>query len=192
MASLRRNSEHACHLEIVVRLPLPLLFGVLIAAPSIAVLPSDTASEMATLPRSLAEYTTWRRLTPDGYSISPQLAVLCTAPAPAPSPKNVDVIGPHANTFVRVFANPLAAGALDSRGVFPEGSILVKEKLRDASSGTPSAHGVMIKRRKGFNSSTADWEFLFYPSERFASFTNCSNCHQSAQHDFVFGSYPGT
>jgi hypothetical protein len=172
------------------RLPLLLVFGVMIAAPSAAPLPGDTASgvEMVTLPPSLAEYTTWRRLTPDGYSIPPQLATLCTSPVAAPSPKSMEVFGPHANTFVRVFANPLAARAINSRGVFPEGSILVKEKLRDA---IPSAHGVMIKRAKGFNPSTTDWEFLFYPSERSASFTTCADCHRSAPHDFVFGSYPG-
>ncbi len=172
------------------RLPLLFVFGVLVAAPSAAPLPGHAASgaEMTTLPPSLAEYTTWRRLTPDGYSIPPQLAVLCTSPVAAPSPKSVEVFGPHANTFVRVFANPPAARALYARGVFPEGAILVKEKLRDT---IPSAHGVMIKRAKGFNPSTADWEFLFYPSERSASFASCANCHRSAPHDFVFGAYPG-
>jgi Cytochrome P460 len=172
------------------RLPLLLVFGVLIAARSAAPLPSDAASgaAMAVLPPSLADYTTWKRLTPDGYSIPPQLALLCTAPARAPFPKSVEVYGPHANTFVRVFANLLAARAINSRGVFPEGSILVKEKLHNA---IPSAHGVMIKRAKGFNRSTGDWQFLFYPSERSASFTSCSDCHRSAPHDFVFGSYPG-
>jgi hypothetical protein len=184
-------SNRGCRLQIGMRLPLLLVFGVLIAAPSAAPLPGDAASrgEMVTLPPSLAEYNTWRRLTPDGYSIPPQLALLCTSPAPAPSPKIVEVFGPHANTFVRVFANPLAARALNAHGVFPEGSILVKEKLRGA---IPSAHGVMIKRAKGFNPSTADWEFLFYPSERSASFNSCADCHRSAPHDFVFGSYPGT
>jgi hypothetical protein len=165
--------------------PLLVFFGVLIAA-------AASKREVAVLPRSLAEYTTWQRLTRDGYSIPPELALLCTSAIPAPSPKSVEVFGPHAYTFVRVFANPLAAGAVNSRGVFPEGSILVKEKLRDLESGIPSAHGVMIKRRKGFNPSAADWEFLFYPSVRSASFTSCSNCHRSAEHDFVLGSYPGS
>jgi len=181
-----------CRLEIVMRLPLLFVLGVLIAARSAAPLPNDAASRaaMTVLPPSLAEYTSWQRLTPDGYSIPPQLALLCTPPAPASSPKSVEVYGPHANTFVRVFANPIAARALNSHVLFPEGSILVKEKLRDGRSDIPSAHGVMIKRAKGFNPSTADWEFLFYPSERSASFTSCSNCHRSAPHDFVFGSYP--
>lgn len=183
--------NRGCRLQIVMRLPLLLVFGVVIAAPPAAPLPGDAASrvEMVTLPPSLAEYTAWRKLTPDGYSIPPQLAALCTSPAPAPSPKRVEVFGPHANTFVRVFANPLAVRALSARDVFPEGSILVKEKL---NSTVPSAHGVMIKRAKGFNPSTADWEFLFYPSQRSASFTTCADCHRSAPHDFVFGSYPGT
>ncbi len=163
----------------------------LVFAALIAVQYAASAVEVVVLPSSLADYTTWKRLTPDGYAIPPQLAALCTSPAPAASPKSVEVYGPHANTFVRVFANPLASSAFDSRGVFPEGSILVKEKVRDARSGIPSADGVMIKRRKGFNPSTDDWEFLFYPSQRGTSFTNCSNCHQSAQHDFVFGSYRG-
>jgi hypothetical protein len=180
------NTEPANHLETAMRMRLLSVFAALMAVQYAA-----SAVDVAVLPRSLAEYTTWQRLTPDGYAIPPQLAVLCTSPAPAASPKSVEVYGPHANTFVRVFANPLAAGAFDSRGEFPEGSIVVKEKVRDARSGIPSAHGVMIKRHKGFNPSTGDWEFLFYPSQRGASFTNCTNCHQAAQHDFVFGSYRG-
>jgi hypothetical protein len=170
-----------------------LVFAAIMVAAASAV-PGGAAgkSEVVALPRSLAGYTTWRRLTPDGYSIPPQLSSLCTSQAAVSPPRSVEAYGPHANTFVRVFANPLAAAARDSRGVFPEGSILVKEKLRDGRSGIPSAHGVMIKRRKGFNPSTADWEFLFYPSERSESFTNCADCHRSAQHDFVFESYAGS
>jgi len=170
------------------RLSMLLVVCVLIAARSVAPLPV----EMVALPRSLAGYTTWRRLTPDGYSIPPQLSSLCTSQAAASPPRSAEAYGPHANTFVNVFANPLAATALNSRGVFPEGSILVKEKLLDGRSDIPSAYGVMIKRRKGSNPSTSDWEFLFYPSERSASFTNCADCHRSAQHDFVFGSYAGS
>lgn len=163
----------------------------LVFAALITIQYAASAVDVTVLPRSLAQYTTWQRLTPEGYTIPPQLAVLCTSPAPAASPKDVEAYGPHASTFVRVFANPLAADAFDSRGLFPEGSILVKEKLRDARSDIPSAHGVMIKHGKGFNPSTDDWEFLFYPSGRGASFTNCSDCHRSAEHDFVFGSYRG-
>jgi hypothetical protein len=183
---LTRNYEPAGHLAFAMRLRLLFVFAALIAVRDVA-----RAVDVVVLPRSLAEYATWQRLTPDGYAIPPQLAVLCTSPAPAASPKSVDVYGPHANTFVRVFANPLAAGAFDVRGIFPEGSILVKEKRRDALSGVPSAHGVMIKRGKGFNPSSGDWEFLFYPSQKAASFTNCADCHRSAEHDFVFGSYRG-
>lgn len=175
------------------RLILRLACGALIAATPAATWPSDGATvvAMSVLPPALAEYKTWRQLTPEGYSIPPQLALLCTAPAPAPSRQSIETFGPHANTFVRVFGNPLAVRALTSRGSFPEGSILVKEKLRDVRSDVSSDQGVMIKRQKGFDPSTGDWEFRFYPSERSASFTSCSNCHRSAQHDFVFGSYPG-
>jgi hypothetical protein len=167
------------------------VFGLLIAAGPVVPSHSDglKPAAMSVLPPSLAEYPTWQRLTPEGYSIPPQLAALCTAPASGPSPQTIAKYGPHANTYVRVFANPLAARALDSRGAFPEGAIVVKEKLHDIRAATPSAEGVMIKRAKGFNPSTADWEFRFYPSDRSATFTNCSDCHRSAPHDFVFGSY---
>jgi hypothetical protein len=171
------------------RLALVVVFGLLIAAGPAMPLPGDGAkpAAMSVLPPSLAEYPTWQRLTPEGYSIPPQLAALCTAPAPGPSPQTIAKYGPHANTYVRVFANPLAARALDSHGEFPEGAIVVKEKLSNPT--TPSAEGVMIKRARGFNPATADWEFRFYPSDRSATFTNCSDCHRSARHDFVFGSY---
>lgn len=174
------------------RLILRLAWSALIAAIPAATWPSNGATvvAMSVLPPALAEYKTWRQLTPAGYSIPPQLALLCTAPAPAPSQQSIETFGPHANTYVRVFGNSLAVRALTSRDRFPEGSIVVKEKLPDPRSDVSSAQGVMIKRQKGFDPSTGDWEFHFYPSERSASFANCSNCHRSAQHDFVFGSYP--
>jgi hypothetical protein len=174
------------------RVSLLVFVAILIAATSSV--PGDAAGkgEMVALPKSLAEYTTWQRLTPDGYSVPPQVSALCISIASVPPSKSAEAYGPHANVFLRVFANPLAAAALGTRRAFPEGSILVKEKLVDRASSIPSGHGVMVKRHKGFNPSTADWEFLFYPSERSASFTNCVDCHRSAQHDFVFGSYPGS
>jgi hypothetical protein len=174
------------------RTSLLVFVAILVAAASAVPGGAAGKGEVIALPRSLADYTTWHRLTPDGYSVPPQRSTLCVSIASPTPPKSAEAYGPHANTFVRVFANPLADAALKSRGNFPEGSVLVKEKLADGRSDTRSAHGVMIKRHKGFNPTTADWEFLFYPSERSASFTNCADCHRSAQHDFVLGSYPGS
>ena len=43
---------------------------------------------------------------------------------------------------------------------FPEGSVIVKEKLPDKSSQTPELLTVMIKRGKGFNNESGDWEYM--------------------------------
>ena len=52
-----------------------------------------------------AEYSKWKRLTPDFYAVPASLSLLCVAPAPPPSVESRIAFGPHVNTYIRVFAN---------------------------------------------------------------------------------------
>ncbi|MCI0617895.1 cytochrome P460 family protein, partial [bacterium] len=116
------------------------------------------------------------------------LSRLCVAPDPEPTKEEKKDYGPHARTYLRVYANPIAVKSLTSDGSFPEGSILLKEKMF-VNSEEPEAYGVLIKHGKGYNPSTADWEFAFYPSAKGSSFNNCAACHKTASHDYVFTPY---
>ena len=110
------------------------------------------------------------------------------------TPKN-----PHEKglkTFARYFANELAQAEIyKATPKFPEGSIIVREKLLNADDAAPELVTVMLKRETGFSRKTGDWEYLVVEgglnkvksSEKVGS---CSKCHAAAeQTDFVFKRY---
>jgi hypothetical protein len=75
---------------------------------------------------------------------------------------------------------------------FPIGSIIVKEKLRNANDTEPTALGMMIKRSPGFDPNTNDWEFAYWLQEGTLiegneALSNCVRCHREQQTtDMVF------
>lgn len=154
-------------------------------------------------PESLRGYPRWKLVSPSGYSVPKQLAILCVAPVPPPTQADIKEYGPHALTYLRVFVNPIAEKALSNNKPFPEGSIIVKEKVpgytkqKSFETGLESIGldlesrglGVAIKHAKGYNRKYGDWEFSYFPSAPGSSFESCGNCHRSAPHDFVFMPY---
>jgi hypothetical protein len=109
-------------------------------------------------------------------------------------PKNPHEKG--VKTFARVFANELAISEIYKDAPrFPEGAIIVREKLLNAEDTKPELVTVMVKREKGFSPKTGDWEYLVIEGgldkiksrEKTGS---CSKCHAAAgQTDFVFKTY---
>ncbi|MEP6903770.1 MAG: cytochrome P460 family protein [Actinomycetota bacterium] len=99
-------------------------------------------------------------------------------------------------TFARVFANELAASEIYKDAPrFPTGAIIVREKLLNAEDPKPELVTVMVKREKGFNAKTGDWEYLVIEGglekiKQRETVGNCSKCHaQAEQTDFVFKTY---
>ena len=84
-----------------------------------------------------------------------------------------------------MFVNSLALQTItDKASLFPEGSILVREKFAKTGDQQPELLAVMIKRQKGFNAVGGDWEFMLING----SMTkvklrqkkgDCLDCHQS-------------
>ena len=78
------------------------------------------------------------------------------------------------------------------RGTFPEGSIIVREKLSSPAATSPEILVVMIKREKNFNPRANDWEFLTINGDvkkivKREKEGKCQQCHASeAKHDFIF------
>lgn len=92
-----------------------------------------------------------------------------------------------------VYANELAFDAvLRELKVYPEGSILVREKPSAKDPAKADLLAVMIKREAGFNPSGGDWQFLTTNGSMTKIKVNqkvgmCLNCHESQKGtDFVY------
>ena len=78
---------------------------------------------------------------------------------------------------------------------FPEGSVIVKEKLPGKASQEPELLTVMIKRAKGFNPTSGDWEYMVVDGtgttvQARGKLENCQSCHTgNSRTDYVFRSY---
>ena len=75
---------------------------------------------------------------------------------------------------------------------FPEGSVIVREKLADRNSSPPESLVVMLKRGKDFNPAGGNWEYMALNGtgtiirER-GQLGSCQSCHvRQKETDFVF------
>jgi hypothetical protein len=104
---------------------------------------------------------------------------------------------PELETFVgRVFINEIGKSTLlnEARPIYPDGTIIVREKLGRES---PQAEllAVMIKRHRGFDPLTGDWEYQVFDGpgttrKPEVKAEACVECHQQQQkNDYVFRSY---
>ena len=97
------------------------------------------------------------------------------------------------NDLGPVFANDIAFKSIGSgSNTFPEGSILVREKLAKVGDAEPQILAVMIKHKSGFNPDAGDWEFLLASGSlkkiKLRQKTGaCLDCHYTqATSDYVY------
>ena len=142
------------------------------------------------LPAPLAAYRSWQ--AGRVHAVSPPLSILCVAlPEEELVRRRAEAArahGPHAERYLRVYANPRAAAAAREPGdqPFPAGSIIAKEKLAGPAA-TPEAVAFMIKEPPGTSPESGDWTFRFFPEPASASYTGCVECHRGgASRDYVF------
>jgi Cytochrome P460 len=137
---------------------------------------------------SLSKYRTWTLVNPVPVKMEPAVAQLCAAVLRA---------NPHRDKFVSVYGNETGRQAMMTqlRPEFPQGSMIVKEKLGDKESQSPELLTAMIKREKGYNPQSGDWEYLVLDgsaskiSER-GKLANCSSCHVAYdKSDYVTRTY---
>lgn len=126
------------------------------------------------------------RISNEGVGFNPSLL-------PPKKPKESDTHS-GASTFGVVYANDIAARALSGArpAKFPEGSIIVREKLARADAAQPELIAVMFKRERGFNPAGGDWEFLTVDGtlakiQARQKKGSCLDCHASqSDNDFIF------
>lgn len=93
-----------------------------------------------------------------------------------------------------VYVNGLGREAMEAADSmkFPQGSVIVREKLTKADDAQPQLLTVMIKRARGFNSKANDWEFLTVDGAMTKILErqkqgSCLDCHKSQkERDFVY------
>ncbi len=146
-------------------------------------------SPVSKLPALLEAYRGW--WSGEVHAVSIPLSMLCAAlPEKELARRRAEAQrahGPHAEHYLRVYANPAARSTDRDAKAFAVGSIIAKEKL--SSSQAPKADGVafMIKHPAGTFPSSGDWEFRYYPESQGSSYAGCIECHRAgASQDFVF------
>lgn len=103
----------------------------------------------------------------------------------------------HELVFGAVYMNDLGWGAAFQAGTlsYPEGAVIVRERLKTADSRIAELLAVMIKREKGFNRAANDWEFLLVNGEvtkikKRQKTGDCQRCHASrSSNDLVMSDY---
>jgi hypothetical protein len=160
---------------------------------------STPVHAMSSVPESaneIAGYRSWTKVNPQPVLMRAASAFDCAAPTtPIPHPPGVK--NPHADKFITVYVNDLGRKAmLEMRNpAFPKGSVIVKEKLANQSSPEPELLTVMIKREKGFNPETGDWEYVVTDGsgttvQARGKLDNCQACHLSRPGtDYIFRTY---
>lgn len=140
-------------------------------------------------------YKSWVRVNPKPLKLPAALNVLCAAP---PSASRIDASNnPHGQKYFTVYVNDVGQPAMTAQAKphFPQGSIIVKEKLPDERATAPELLTVMIKREAGFNPQSGDWEYLVFDGTATkiagrGKLESCQSCHaMNKATDYVFRSY---
>ena len=142
--------------------------------------PAKTEAQAAYLESvrtQLSTYKTWTLVNPEPVLMDPIVAADCAAP-------NLGARSPHSNKYVAVYVNDAGRHAMmfEKYPSFPEGSIIVKEKLDSKTSQVPELLTIMIKRGEGYDPGNGNWEYLVMDGrgsrvEKPASVEKCQSCH---------------
>jgi hypothetical protein len=153
------------------------------------------ANDEPSEPSLVAGYKQWTRVNNEPRMVPAPAAVLC-APATA-IPTDMDRGNPHRDKFVVVYVNDIGRAAMmeQLKPIFPQGSIVVKEKLATKESTEPELLTVMRKREPGYDSERGDWEYLVFdgPGKKVQAsgkLFSCQSCHTlKKETDYIARTY---
>lgn len=139
--------------------------------------PKPRPDDLESLKVELFKYRNWTLVNPEPVLMDAVAAVACAAPGITPP-------SPHSNKYIRVYVNETGRAAMmsEKHPRFPQGSIIVKEKLGEATGRLPELLTVMVKRGEGYDRRNGDWEYLVANGdslrvERPANAKSCQMCH---------------
>jgi hypothetical protein len=142
---------------------------------------AQAAPTGAPLVEEIRDYRKWTKVNPQPVNMDMAVAQLCAAPRGARSADK----NPHLNKFITVYVNEKGRRAMmeEREPLFPVGSVIVKEKLAAKDAASPELLTVMIKRGRGFNPQSGDWEYLVTSGagtevEARGRLQSCQACHE--------------
>jgi hypothetical protein len=143
-------------------------------------------------------YKGWTKVNDVPQLMPHKVAAACAAIVTLNRGVMIDGSGnPHRDKYFTVYVNEVGREAMlrQKAPIFPEGSVIVKEKLPAKDSDTPELLTVMIKRKSGFNPATGDWEYAVVDGggtvvEERGNLQNCQACHiANRTTDYIFRTY---
>ena len=143
----------------------------------------------------LNDKSLWNRVNDEPYYLTSNLNIQCAAPTAADYKRQREN-NPHKSAFITVYVNSAGKDAMLTQKSprFPEGSVIVKQKL-DAKERKPILYTIMRKREAGYNPQLGDWEFSVVGANGTevlakGKLENCQSCHLGeGTSDFVFRDY---
>jgi hypothetical protein len=140
-------------------------------------------------------YRQWTRVNPEPAVFHSQIAIQCAAPTAAQN--KMEAANPHLDKFITVYVNDIGRQAMMQEKLprFPQGSVIVKEKLTTKESTSPELLTVMIKREAGFNPENGDWEYMALDGagkevRSRGRLESCQSCHTMVKdNDYVSRNY---
>jgi hypothetical protein len=147
--------------------------------------PEPSGSEL------ISGYRSWTRVNPVPMFFAAPNAQAC-AILPAAQPGS-----PHTDKFITVYVNDIGKHAMMKEKMphYPEGSVIVKEKLPSKESSAPELLTVMMKRAPGYNPENGDWEYMVFDGsgksvQARGKLEKCQACHMMAKdRDYVSRNY---
>ena len=139
-------------------------------------------SDEGVVNKIIAGYKQWTRVNAEPHAVGSRLAVLCGRPTAAQI--SLEEQNPHLDKFVVVFVNGIGKLAMmeQKTPIFPEGSVIVKEKLTTKDSASPELLTVMRKREAGYDPDKGNWEYMVFDGagqtlQASGKLENCQGCH---------------
>ncbi len=140
-------------------------------------------------------YKQWTRVNPIPAVFHSQIAIQC-APVTTGQSK-MEEGNPHRDKFITVYVNDIGRHAMMEEKVprFPQGSVIVKEKLPSKDSSAPELLTVMTKREPGYDPQNGDWEYMALDGsgksvQARGRLESCQACHMMVKAtDYVSRNY---
>jgi hypothetical protein len=116
------------------------------------------------------------RVTQEPYSIRSRFAAMC-----APGPQQV-LPDPHEGKSIHVFVTSRGYDTVKTgKGLYPRGTVILKEKFADAAGTKPLLFTGMLKCDTGYNTEAGDWQFFVLNADATtvttANTQSCIHCH---------------
>jgi hypothetical protein len=134
------------------------------------------------------------KVTKTPLKMNPVVATFCVS-----NPYRGPSIHDQTEKFFDVYVSNTGASTIQTgHGVYPEGTVIIKQKYSDPEGKTTELYTGMIKRAKGYNPQGGDWEYFVVSGDgrnvtQSGALVSCMQCHQSyAASDYVTRTYLAT